>query len=556
LWAGLGGMGAALPAVMERRRLNDFCIPVAFTLGAMVVSNLFIHPWLAETLVIPGAELMGATWHRHHNPLYWFDADWFSAVTALAAVCVYDLWDRRFARWRMLLLLCVAGAAAGAGVYYCFDIIGLNDALAGALVIPLGDAHAVNPGTGEPFGDVTFLSNWPNFVHYYPRHLGWMLGLVIGAGVYFVRYGEWRHDSKLILYLSCGWLLGFLLMPTLGSIPLQSIGGFRLTPPRSDDWAGITGVFVAGGLYCLRHKLGGVAFAGSVTGLIGGFFFIFAPFLRALLRMPGHPLRSQGASEAWTHYQSANWHSIMEQMHGFGHGVGLAVALGLLAGMIHPHDDSGKRRRGVEIAAIAFVLFFVTLMNVFKNVRVWTETTVPETMKAPLFGCIEWSAGAWFLVTWGVLSGCIIALMIIHLRHPLPIVPASWRVRGQILYLAFLWIMVIANFERALVGFHENRLVTEWVIIINAALATFLIVSMPRPAAPVQAVAPASYAALLLHVWCCWLPAIAGAIIVMAVVARLLYGAVPLEGPGLNHKRWGDEAQWRIKPILKQGKHL
>ena len=44
--------------------------------------------------------------------------------------------------------------------------------------------------------------------------------------------------------------------------------------------------------------------------------------------------------------------------------------------------------------------------------------------------------------------------------------------------MAFLWIMVIANLN-ALVHFH-GRLVTEWVIIVNAPLVTFLIVILPR----------------------------------------------------------------------------
>ena len=96
LWAGIGGMGAALPAVMDRRRLNAFCMPVAFVLFIMAFSKLWLEPWLSEILVIPDVDKMDATWHRHHNPLYWFDADWFPALMALMGVCLYDLCERRF----------------------------------------------------------------------------------------------------------------------------------------------------------------------------------------------------------------------------------------------------------------------------------------------------------------------------------------------------------------------------------------------------------------------------------------------------------------------------
>ncbi len=560
LWAGLGGMGTALPAVMERNRLNAFFGPVIFTLAAMTISNLWVQPWLADNIVIPRADLMDDTWSRHHNPLYWYDADWFPACAALVGVCLYDLWDRRFDGWRRLLLFACAGAVGGAIVYRVTGAIGLNARIASLLVVPLGDANAINPATGAPFGENAFLNNWPNFVTYYPQHLGWFIGLIAGLAHYFFYWGQWRHDAKFIVYLAGGWLLAFILIPTLGTIPLQSIGGFRLTPPRSDDWAGVTGMFIAGSVYCLRHKLGGAAFAASLTGIIGGFFFAFVPFLRAFLRLPGHPLRAAGdATNAWAHYQSANWHSVMEQLHGFGHGVALAIAMGMLAYLVKPHDDSRDRKRSIEFFAIGYVLFFITLMNVFKNVRNWTHAlaeTVPETMKAPFIASFDWSAETWFLITWCALALSVVALMYRHMRRPLPIVPASWTARGQLLYLAFLWIMVVANFERALVSFHENRLVTEWVIIMNAALAMFLIIALPRETLPIVATPPKSYGNMMGRLWLYATPLLVLALLGMAVSTRLVYGDQPLEGSQINHKRWGEDAQWRIRPILKGGRHL
>ena len=408
------GMGAALPAVMERKRLNDFMVPTLFVLTVMGLSNLYIQPWLETAITVPETVYLGGSffvpsmggfqdivwwpgfvaalalcaflwwrvkmsgwhrlaglaaaaslamalnagiqwwllntrtlleagtladmhmdsaWNRHQSPLYWFDADWFPALAALAGVCLFDLWDRRFAGGRYLVLFAGLGAGGGALLYGVFSVLGINALLARTLVIVTGDPNG-------PFSIFSFLSNWPNFAHYYPQHLGWLLGLGLGIGLYFYFWGAWRRESRLLLYLAAGWLLAFLMMPVLGSIPLQFMGGFRLTPPRSDDWAGILGVFIAGMLYCRRYGLGGVALAGSLSGLIGGFFFAFVPFLRALLRLPGHPgLNPDSASGIWAHYQSANWHSIMEQMHGFGHGVALAVALGVVAVFIKPHDD-------------------------------------------------------------------------------------------------------------------------------------------------------------------------------------------------------------------------
>lgn len=637
LWAGLGGMGTALPAVMSRNRINDFIVPALFVLASMALSGLFVQPWLERSIGVPETVYLGGsfydssagwslrpvhwalacgvtagvslllwgriraararksvllgavailtlllclalqlwlmntrtvleagtlagmhmdgTWNRHQSPLYWFDADWFAALAALSGVCLFDLWDRRFKGWTWLLALAGGGAAGGAAVYRVFSVLGVNNTLARTLVVVVGDPGAVNAETGQPFNVFGFLSNWPNFAHYYPEHLGWLLGLAVGIGVYFYFWGLWRRDSRLLLYLAGGWLLAFFILPVLGSVPLQFMGGLRLTPPRSDDWAGILGVFVAATLYCMRYNLGGVALCGSITGVIGGFFFAFVPFLRALLRLPGHPgLAPGGTPEAWAHYQSANWHSIMEQLHGFGHGIALAVGIGVLAALVRPNEAEGRRRRWTEFAAIVFVLFLVTLMNVFKNVEAWAAL-VPASMKMPLIGALEFSTSAWFLITWAALAAPVIGLMALHLRRPLDLVPASWTARGQVLYMAFLWIMVIANFERALAGFHESRLVTEWVIILNASLATFLIAMVPRPAVLAEITEPESYAPLLKRFWKRALPAAACVLLVMAVLVRLLYGSAAVESQQTNHKRWGEQAQWRVKPILKHGEH-
>jgi hypothetical protein len=51
-------------------------------------------------------------------------------------------------------------------------------------------------------------------------------------------------------------------------------------------------------------------------------------------------------------------------------------------------------------------------------------------------------------------------------------VPESAVGKTQLLYAVFLWMMVVANFERALPGFAPQRLITEGVIILNATICT------------------------------------------------------------------------------------
>ncbi len=75
--------------------------------------------------------------------------------------------------------------------------------------------------------------------------------------------------------------------------------------------------------------------------------------------------------------------------------------------------------------------------------------------------------------------------------------PAGWVGKGQLLYLVFLWWMVVGNFDRALVGFAEQRLVTEGVIHLNACICTLLVLlgaGSGRAATPALAVEPAARA--------------------------------------------------------------
>ncbi len=557
LWAGMGGAGTALPAVMDRRRLTDFFVPLCFALFAVGLHALAEEPlndWVQRNLSVG----VDSTWNRHRHPLYWLDADWRPALAALLGVCAFDLWDRRFKGWPALLGLGAGGALLGWLVQAGLDRVGFTAGIARALTVPLADAAAVNPDTGQLFDSAQFLTNWPQIAFDYPQYIGLALGLIAGVKLYFFKYGAWRRDSGLLLYMSAGWLVAFLVMPVLGSILLQPWGGFRLMPPRSDDWAGITGVFVGMTLYCLRHGLAPVAWAASLTGIIGGFGFALVPFVRSLVRLPGHRLLTPGGTPPeWAHYQSANWHSILEQSQGFCHGVAIAVVLALLAARLPRQENTPRDKRWTEIFSASFLLFLIGWLNVVKNVSEWTgggNKIVPETMKAPLLG-IELGALTWFNLAWFAAAIAVTALMALHLRRRIEVIPASWIGKGQLLYLAFLWMVVVANHERALPNFSEGRLVTEWVILMNAALATFLICWLPGARSLATDWQPQEKPLLLRTLWARALPVVIVGMLFMAITTRMIYREHPTDHPSVNHKRFGEEAHWRIKPILKGGTH-
>jgi hypothetical protein len=132
-------------------------------------------------------------------------------------------------------------------------------------------------------------------------------------------------------------------------------------------------------------------------------------------------------------------------------------------------------RQWAEPYAAGFVLLVSTYVNLAKNPAEWVKA---KAMPATLYGL---SAGAWFNLAYVALAVVFATLLLMHRRRSLGLLGISWLARGQLLYLVFLWVMVIGNFERALVSFAPQRLVTEGVIFLNAALCTMgILLSGPR----------------------------------------------------------------------------
>ncbi len=264
--------------------------------------------------------------------------------------------------------------------------------------------------------------------------------------------------SSLILHMAVGWLIGFIVL-----VPLL---GIRMTPPRGDSWAGCVGMVAGMLIYFQRRRLHAAMFASLVTAFFGGFGFASSVLFRLI--------------EMKTGWQT-NWHSVMEQTYGFINGVGIAVAMLVLAARLPRTSDEPRVRSWTDPFAIGFTLLFVTWLNLRQNPERWVNAkTVPAVMAGL-------SAQVWFDLAYVALSLAVVWLLIRHWRAPLPFIPASWLGKGQLLYLVFLWLMVAGNFERAVVSFASTRLITEGVIFLNATVCTLiLLLSLPKQSAPVE----------------------------------------------------------------------
>lgn len=591
LWAAMGCAGAAFAAVADRERLTEIFKPLVFILGVWC-----FFPWMEaffeETLATAASEGTDATWNRHKSPLYWMDADYHKALTALLGLALFDLWDRRSSNSILLPLFAAGGAAFGWAIQALLRRGGLEDGFASALTYSLGDPSAIDRETGIPFGPDNFLNNWPQWVGDFPDQIGWVVGLFFGLVAYFVFFGKFRCGASLFVYMAFGWLISFLALPVLGGLFFTGIGGIRLTPPRSDDWAGILGVFIAMSIWTCRNGLRPVAFASTVGGFIGGAGFSGIACLKLLMVAPGnsHKLRSMteageidaAAAEAliakWAAWQGQNWHSFLEQSYGFINGLAVVVALGLLVSRTRVHRDENPPARWTEAAAAFIVLIALTYVNIVKNVRVWVEGLNPRSWQreivldngavqkvealweAPFLGHLpgwDWMAmtpTGWFNLTYLLLAGAFIWLCKRHLSNPISVVPRSALGKGQMLYLMLIWTWVIANWERAMPGMAQSRLLTEWIIFVNAIICTLMILLCAREKEAPRIEEVEDFSPLYRRAWMKGLVGAAIAVTVFFSAVRLVYGDHYAGHAGFQ-KRFGPEAEWRINPILKNRLH-
>ncbi len=351
LWAAMGGAGTALPAVLDRKQLDEFFVPLTAVFLAWCLQDLAVA-WLENT----------DPQFRQASPLYWYDTDWLAAAVAIGAVVILALARRR-----------------------------------------------------------------------------------VDAG------------SSLILHMAIGWWIGFL--------GLVVILGWRMTPPRGDNWAGCLGMVGGMWLFFARRGWTSVTLSSLITGFVGGFGFATATLFELL-----------GVKTGW----QTNWHSVLEQNYGSINGIGLGIALAFLARTCRPlSDDPAQAKSGTTLYSAAFVLLAITYLNLRKNPGTWVKA---QALPPSLAGL---SPATWFDLGYLLLGGAVLALLAIHRHHRIPLVPESALGRGQLLYLVFLWWMVMGNLERALVHFTPQRLVTEGVIHVNAVLCTLLVLlGTPARAVP------------------------------------------------------------------------
>jgi hypothetical protein len=250
------------------------------------------------------------------------------------------------------------------------------------------------------------------------------------AGAWALLFPSDRSSCTLIAILAAGWWAGYLV--------LTALLGLHLTPPRSDNWAGCVGLFMAllADLHARRDRT--AVMLGVYGFLIGGLGFVLGDFANMLGRAQWGPI---GRYEVLRGLDYWKW---MEQSFGFIMGLGVgAVFLRRIVPRLAPAvEDRG--RMWLRVVALVFLLVVMMWANLFKNVRNWTKqgNVPPEVLGLDS----TW----WFLAIGLLLSAAVIAAVIRHHRDRLALAPPTSFGRAQLLFLILLWIPVVGALTQAL----------------------------------------------------------------------------------------------------------
>src|SRR5262249_20418912 len=158
-----------------------------------------------------------------------------------------------------------------------------------------------------------------------------------------------------------------------------------------------------------------------------------------------------------------------------------------------------------------------------------------------LFGGFQLSAWSWFTLFWVLFTTATIAMLARHQRRPIAMIPSSWLGKGQLFYLMFLWLIVIANFSKALVAFSDSRIGTEGTVMINALICTILILCWVPTEKETVSVAEIDYGLLIRRslLWLCILLLATTTFYTTGI--RAIYGD-QWTGWGGNNRRFGPDA--------------
>ena len=286
--------------------------------------------------------------------------------------------------------------------------------------------------------------------------------LAVGA-LFYCRAGASREPARLIIALAGGWWSGYAL--------LTQLLGLRMTPPRSDNWAGCVGLFVALALYLWRDRNRAALLLVLYGLLAGGAGFAVGDFVQMLGRAGWGPI---GRYEALRQLDYWKW---MERLFGLIMGFGIALGVGrLLREGVAPLEPAPPSRR-LRGFALVILLVVMPWRNFVTNVRVWIER---GQFGEPLLGI---GPRGWILAIATGLTVVMVVAITRHLDGKLTLTPTDRSGRAQLLFLTLVWLFVLGDFTRVVSHLQTKGILSVHVGFWSTALIVTILVVAALPAA-------------------------------------------------------------------------
>lgn len=275
-----------------------------------------------------------------------------------------------------------------------------------------------------------------------------------------------RAACRFIITLAAGWLIGFALLTVAFRL--------RMTPPRSDNWAGCTGLFAALCLYLWRTHHRAALSLVAYGALTGGAGFAIGDFVQMLGRA------NWGVIGRFPALQGLGYWKWMEQIFGLLMGAGIAFGLSRLAALhlAPPKEDNtpGRSRPIAANAAVLLLLVVIPWENFPRNVTRWAAD---GHLSASLFGL---TPARWFALIAVLLTWLVIVALRRYRAGALPLIPAAPLPRVQLLYLSLLWCWLAVDFTQAFPTMKERAVLLVHISFWLTALAcTWLTITLREP---------------------------------------------------------------------------
>ena len=291
------------------------------------------------------------------------------------------------------------------------------------------------------FGDTE-----PDLLNYFDTD--WVPATTALLGILGTALVQKRVSNALsfFLHLTLGWFLGVFAFVT--------ILGWHLSPPRSDNWAGMLGL--AGGLffYFWQQREKRIPWAMAGAFIFGGIGFSVGDFFQILGTATGI---------------SIDWWKIMEETFGLVMGTGVAWLFGQLTPAIAPARENGPETRwttGFSLYFLGVLLFYMLFTRSFGNLL--NKKLVPP---------VVWGipSKVWFQLAFLLFGLTVFILLWDLLREKRPYLPVSRLGRLQVFFLLFTWMAFLLDAAVHFYPFGTHSVAVQGYFFVAALLLTLYV---------------------------------------------------------------------------------